>query len=322
MSDAYLFENARVKSLETKLIVAQQMQRLLEATSKEDAFKMLVEFGIGGGVNVEGLDFDALFNAEENNIASLMRELNISHDFDAILLINDYHNLKACIKAFIMKKDVVGLMGEGITSVETIKAGVSGDNKALRDGMVEALKAVEKNIGEENVNPRSIDVIVDKAMYKDIFELLEKGDKLLREYFITKVDYANILTFMRCKKLGLPVEFFKDSFIPGATLSLDFFVESYAFGTEDLRKQIKYTDYATIVDYMNEDDLVGYEVKVDNTLLQIFKAQRDDMFTSAPVLGYYFGRQSDLKLMKLIVSGIKNKVPTELIRKRMRELYA
>ena len=103
MSDAYLFENARVKSLETKLIVAQQLQRLLEATSKEDAFKLLVEFGIGGGVNTEGLDFDALFNAEEKNIASLMRELNISHDFDAILLINDYHNLKACIKAFIMK---------------------------------------------------------------------------------------------------------------------------------------------------------------------------------------------------------------------------
>ena len=322
MSDAYLFENARVKSLETKLIVAQQLQRLLEATSKEDAFKLLVEFGIGGGVNAEGLDFDTLFNAEEKNIASLMRELNISHDFDAILLINDYHNLKACIKAFIMKKEAVGLMGEGITSIESIKAGVSGDNKALRDGMVDALKLVEKNIGEENVNPRSIDVIVDKAMYKDIFELLEKGDKLLREYFIEKVDYANILTFMRCKKLNLPLDFFKDSYIPGAKLGLDMFVDSYAFGVDDLRKQIKYTDYATIVDYMLEDNLVGYEVKVDNTLLQIFKAERDDMFTSAPVLGYYLGRQSDLKLMKLIVSGIKNKVPTELIRNRMRELYA
>ena len=78
MSEAYLYENARVKSLENRLIVGQQLQRLLEASSKEEAFKLLVEFGIGGGINVEGTDFDALFEAEEKSIASLMRELNIS----------------------------------------------------------------------------------------------------------------------------------------------------------------------------------------------------------------------------------------------------
>ena len=54
MSEAYLYENARVKSLENRLIVGQQLQRLLEASSKEEAFKLLVEFGIGGGINVEG----------------------------------------------------------------------------------------------------------------------------------------------------------------------------------------------------------------------------------------------------------------------------
>ena len=150
MSEAYLYENARVKSLENKLIVGQQLQRLLEASSKEEAFKLLVEFGIGGGINVEGTDFDALFEAEEKNISSLMRELNISHSFDAILLTNDYHNLKSCIKAVATKQEPTGLMSEGLATIDDIKAGVNGDTKALRDGMIEAIKQVEKGISEEN----------------------------------------------------------------------------------------------------------------------------------------------------------------------------
>ena len=64
-------------------------------------------------------------NAEENNIASLMRELNISHDFDAILLINDYHNLKACIKAG--KK--LTLIGEGPEHENLVKA--AGDSPLI-----------------------------------------------------------------------------------------------------------------------------------------------------------------------------------------------
>ena len=321
MSEAYLYENARVKSLENRLIVGQQLQRLLEASSKEEAFKLLVEFGIGGGINVEGTDFDALFEAEEKSIASLMRELNISHAFDAILLVNDYHNLKACIKALATKQEPSGLMSEGLASIDEIKAGVNGDTKALRDGMIEAIKQVEKGISEENVNPRAIDVAVDKAMYKDIFSL-EKGDELLKEYYIAKVDYSNILTFMRCKKLGLGLDFYKDSFIPGAKLDYEMFAGAFVSGTEELKKQIKYTDYSNIVEYMDESALVVFEVQVDNSLLSLFKGGRDEMFSSAPLLGYYFGRSSDLKVLKLIVSGIKNKVPSDLIKSRMRNLYA
>ena len=322
MSDAYLYENARVKSLETKLVTQQQLQRLLDASSKEEAFKLLIEFGIGGGINVEDNDFDSLFDQEEKIVASLMRELNSSGSFDAILLLNDYHNLKACIKGLVMKTEPQGLMGEGLYSIDAINAAVKGDSKSLRDGMLNAIKRVEEVIATENVNPRSIDVTVDKAMYEDIFDILSRGDKMLKEYFINKVDYANILTYLRCNKWKLNVEFFKDSFIPGASITEGFFVDCYPLGIEEIKKQLKFTDYANIVESINEESFVTYEVTVDNKLLKKFRNERSEMFSSAPILGYHFGRLSDIKVMKLIVSGIKNKVPTELIRSRMRDLYA
>ena len=100
------------------------------------------------------------------------------------------------------------------------------------------------------------------------------------------------------------------------------FAGAFVSGTEELKKQIKYTDYSNIVEYMDESALVVFEVQVDNNLLSLFKGGRDEMFSSAPLLGYYFGRSSDLKVLKLIVSGIKNKVPSNLIKSRMRNLYA
>jgi hypothetical protein len=59
MSDKFIYQNARIKAIETRLLSLQQLQRLLDASSTSDVFKLLVESGFGQGVSAENGDFDS-----------------------------------------------------------------------------------------------------------------------------------------------------------------------------------------------------------------------------------------------------------------------
>lgn len=69
-------------------------------------------------------------------------------------------------------------------------------------------------------------------------------------------------------------------------------------------------------------DLVAFEKDADDALLKIWKDEASDMFSVAPIVSYYLTKKTELKNVKLIVAGIKNKVPEKTIKERMRELYA
>ena len=62
--------------------------------------------------------------------------------------------------------------------------------------------------------------------------------------------------------------------------------------------------------------------KLDNKLIKLIKAQKADMFTPAPILGYYLGKLSEIKVVRTLLTCKKNGVAPEEIRKRIRETYA
>ena len=77
MSDKFVFQNAKIKHMESKLLTSQSVQRLLDCAEKEDAFKVLLEMGFGSGIPVETNDFDTLFAHEEENAVALLKEFNV-----------------------------------------------------------------------------------------------------------------------------------------------------------------------------------------------------------------------------------------------------
>ena len=70
------------------------------------------------------------------------------------------------------------------------------------------------------------------------------------------------------------------------------------------------------------DGMVRFETAVDNKITKLFKDNKYDMFSVAPIVGYYFGRLTEIKAVKLIVSAVKNNLDKNLLRQRTRDLYA
>jgi len=323
MSDKFVFQNAKVKHMELKLLTSQSLQRLVEIANVADAYKALIDLGFGSGVAIDTGDFDKLFEVEEGRLISFLKDFNVDNALDPFIISFDYINLKALLKAKLTEAKDVTLSLPGLYEVETLKLNIEEPKDDMNPFMYKAIKEIEELLAAGKIKPHLVDSIVDKAMYENIFALIKKSGKLAKEYFVKKVDYLNVCSFIRIKKLNLDETFFKDCFIGGGEFNLDFFLSIFDGSLDLLKDKCKHTDYEAIVSaYVDDNNLVAFEVSVDNKLFKMWKDERDDLFTISPIVAYYMEKSTELKVIKLIVAGIKNKVDSKLIKERMRELYA
>ena len=322
MSDKFVFQNAKIKHMESKLITSQSVQRLIECASVDDAFKVLLEMGFGAGIPLETNDFDTLFSHEEENAVALLKEFNVGSALDAFMVEIDYLNLKSVFKAHATNTDFSSTL-VGIYDVNEMKSLVEGlGSENLPKEMTQAVEYLLELERAEKLSPRIIDVTVDKAMYKHILGLVKKSGNLAKRYYTKKIDYLNILSYLRVKKLSLPLEFFEAGFIEGGLLAKDVFVSAFD-SIEKFKENTKPTEYREIVEKVADNlDIVAFEVASDNDLLKMFKDENNDLFSIAPIVSYYLTKRTEIKLTKLIVAGIKNHVDPQLIKERMREIYA
>ncbi|MDE6302250.1 MAG: V-type ATPase subunit, partial [Clostridia bacterium] len=126
MSDKFVYQNARVKSMESSLFTAQSVGRLLDCTSAQSAFRALLDMGFGAGTSVEHGNFDALFAYEEEKAAEFLHEFNVDGALDAFLIQYDFLNLKALFKSGVTGKAAV-LAPDGLYHTDDIKSWIEQD---------------------------------------------------------------------------------------------------------------------------------------------------------------------------------------------------
>lgn len=305
--------------MEHSLFTAQSVGRLLDCTSADAAYKALTDMGFGSGATDGGTD--GLFAVEETRAADFLREFNVDGYLDAFLSEYDFLNLKSLFKSSITGKPCVSAPN-GLYDVNDIKIWVEQDGKTdAPPYFAEAVAELKKLALSGAVSPRKVDCIVDKARFAYVFSSLKKSDKFMRGYFTQKADTMNIGAFIRCKRLGLPKSYFAEGFIEDGELG--FLPDIYDLPLETLKEKCKRTVYDELVSKVVDDgDLVSFEVTVDNMLFKMWKDEKDDLFGVAPIVAYYLAKVTQIRVAKLAVAGIKNKVDKNKIKERMRELYA
>lgn len=331
MSEAGLiYTNARIKSIENSLLTNMQLARLSDAKNLDEAFKVLLECGYGSGIAVDDANsYEKLIDFERSEASAFLKS-NIfkGSGLQTLLTKQDYHNAKALMKAKYLRLDKCEFMlyPEGNVELSKLQQAVSTDTyDGLPKFMAGALMEIDKAFANENRNPRLIDNLIDKALYKDIFAALKKvNQKLLTNYFVAIVDTSNISSFLRAKKLGLSFKFVSECFISGGKLSQKFFEDLYESSIEQFKEKIKYTDYNNLIVKAidSENNLVRFEALTEDYLLSIFRTERHDMFSIAPIAGFYLAKMTELKVVKMVVSAIKNNIDNKLLKQRLRELYA
>lgn len=327
-SRSVIFSNARIKALETRLLSSMQISRLAEAASFDEALKILSEFGYGAGATLEDSSkYEKLFTAEDNASVAVLRELAVEGSgVCAFLTRLDYLNAKALCKADVMHVEDCAFMlsPEGNLSYDFLKEEIScGEYRGVPAPMAAAFSKIDALRLDDKLTPRMIDVCLDKAMYEDIHGLLAKTkEKILVDYFARCADLQNLFASFRTLRAGLDEKFFSESFLPGGRLDEETFGIAFAQSKDALLEKLRYTEYAAVAARAAEGDLVKAETLADDMLLSDFRAQRGDMFSIAPIAGLYLAKQTEIKVVKLVMACVKNNVDKVALRQRMRELYA
>lgn len=327
MQQGLLFASARAKAKELNLFTEERLYRVMEARTLKDAVRVLAEANYGGGMNITEENFYDALKEEERLTSEFLREAAPKGvGIECFFLLKDYHNLKVLVKTKRTNNDDYERMilsGGTYPLSELRERFDEGKIGYVNPYMERALKSIRKCEETDGLSPRKIDVELDKAAYEQIADILKgkNADKYIREYFVSSVDAINLCSYVRTAKIGAEFNFFEEGFLPGGEITLELFREC-GFDVEKLCKKLERGKYKELLPSVKEGDLGAAETAKDDYLLRIFSVNKSDMFSVAPIVGYYLGKVNEVKVLRVVLSCIKNGVSGEEMKKRVRTLYA
>ncbi|MDE6565765.1 MAG: V-type ATPase subunit [Clostridia bacterium] len=328
-----IYSNARVKAMENSLLTSEKITRMAYSDNLLDAVKILYESNYGGGTTVDNpYAYGEILRMEEKRVVDFVREaMPDKSGLQTLLYINDYHNAKCYLKGKFAKDLDLSLMllPAGNIDLSVIEESIQKEDLTkLPQEMANAIKEIEEIAREDKVSPRYIDITLDKAMYKDIlFALKRVNVKSLTKYWKTNIDFINVSTMLRCKRIDADLSFLKENLIDGGEIN-DYVLEGlYKESYDVIAEKLKYTAIGDIIAVGASEAkagkaLVQYEVLWDNYLLNIFKDDRADVFSIAPIAGFYIAKKIEIKMVRMILTCLKNHADLQNIKARLRGFYA
>lgn len=320
----------RIRVYETKLLDKSKLDRMIDAGSADEALKVLQETEYGNLVsNIKRADeYEIVLSEELKRLFNLMYEISpVKALVDLMSIKYDYQNIKVIIKGIFLKEDLSHLI-MSVGSLNSLKLKESIENKDLidfppiiREGINNAIL-----IFENTKDPQMIDIILDKYMFKSLIHIKnEIKDAFIDKYVAALIDTTNLKTLLRVKKQNKDKEFLKSVIIEGGS-DKDKVVSMLNDEVENIYEKLSSSSYAEFIksgiEYYSKTGSVSLlEKLVDNFIMYIMKDAKIIPFGAAPILAYIYAKETEIKIIRIIMVGKINNISGELVRERLRDIY-
>lgn len=323
---------SRLRTLETKLLDKAKIDRLIDSSSPEEVLKALSETQYGNHMmNLKRpQDYELLLSDELVRLYSLMYEVSPERLLvDVMSLRYDYHNVKVMIKGKALGKDL-GYLLIPVGTIPKDKMKLFFEEEYFGDLnpiMRSAIEKGEKALMEQK-DPQMMDVIIDKHMFEHMLQIAKDlGEKSIIEFIQMNIDLTNIKAFFRIKKQNKEKDFLETVLVQGGKIDKDYFVSSLNDGAENFAGKMSFTDYSEVVKAGTEEliksgTLNNVEKLSDNFIMEFIKKSKYISFGPEPLIAYAFAKETEIKTIRIIMVGKLNRVSPELIRERLRDVYA
>jgi V/A-type H+-transporting ATPase subunit C len=331
--DSMIFNQVvpRIRVLETRLLDRAKLDRMIDSSSAQEALRVLQETEYSAYMSsvkrVE--DYEVLLKEELKRVYKMLFDMTPVKDVVNILSLRyDYHNLKTIIKAHLMKKDLSYLF-ISVGSLDINKTINAIENDNYRELRLAVREAIEKTLVEFNVSkdPQVIDVMLDKYMYSEMLQIAKSLDtKFITKYVKSSIDLTNIRTILRAKKQNKNREFFNNVIIDGGYLDRDRLSALFTDSVENIPGKLSHTDYFEIIKigieaYSRAGEVNTLEKLSDDYLMKLIKEGKFVSFGPEPLISYLIAKETEIKVIRIVMVGKLNKVSPELIRERLRDIY-
>lgn len=331
--DSMIFNQVvpRIRVLETRLLDRAKLDRMIDSSSAQEALRVLQETEYSAYMsNVKRVeDYEVLLKEELKRVYKMLFDMTPVKDVVNILSLRyDYHNLKTIVKAHLMKKDLSYLfVSVGSLDINKTINAIESDN--YRELRLAVREAIEKTLIEFNVSkdPQVIDIMLDKYMYSEMLQMAKSLDtKFITKYVKSSIDLTNIRTILRAKKQNKNREFFNSVIIDGGYLDKDRLSALFTDSVENIPGKLSHTDYFEILKigieaYSRAGEVNTLEKLSDDYLMKLIKEGKYVSFGPEPLISYLIAKETEIKVIRIVMVGKLNKVSSELIRERLRDIY-
>ena len=322
MSEDYIYAVARIRSAEMKLLNSTVLESMLSANTYDDCLRLLSDHGWSVDDNVS---LSSLLKSERDRTWKFISEFVPDlHAFDVFLYANDYHNLKAAIKAVYgqTERDDIYLDKEQCSvDPEIIK-------KAIQKREFTLLPEFMRTVAEEALDTLLrtgdgglCDIIIDKAALDKIYEAGKKANNpIFGLYSELTVASANIKTAIRACHIGKDFAFLDKALSICDSLDISKLKKAAAENLEAVYEYLSHTVYSDAVSEIKNSPS-AFERWCDNRIMASIRPERHNPFTIGPLAAYILAKENEIKSVRIILSGKINNLPADSLRERVREMY-
>lgn len=321
----------RIRVYETKLLDKAKIDRMIDSKSAEEALKVLQETEYANVMtNVKRAeDYEAILGGELKRLFTVMYDISpVKSLIDLMSIKYDYQNIKVILKGIFLKKDLSYLLiPVGTIDSHELKTIIENGNLSeLPHIMREAVEDAKADFKNTN-DPQRIDIILDRYMFKSLVEIKkELNDSFVSKYVDALIDSTNLKTLLRVRKQNKSREFFESVIIEGGSIDKDKLLGMLNEVTENISTKLAYTDYTefikTGIEYYAKTGSVSLLEKLsDNYIMDMMKDAKIIPFGVEPLLAYIYAKETEIKIIRIIMVGKLNNISAEVVRERLRDIY-
>ena len=321
----------RIKVLEKRLLTRARLERMADAENLEEVMKILGETEyqqhLGNLKRVE--DYEQVLALEMKRVYHLMDELTGEKVIKDLLAMKyDYHNLKVLVKEKISGKLLSHLLVPyGTRDMGSVKTALAaGDYRELEEPIREALLQVLSDY-EKTGDPQRIDILLDRSYYEHLVHIAKETKiPLFEDYVKNQVDFANVRTLIRVKKMDKDLKFLEEVLLPGGNIERETLLYAIHDSLDTIMVKLKNEKLSKPIllgleAFRKTGRLSEFEKIADNELMNLNKGSKNVIFGPEPLFSYLHAKEAEVKALRIIMVSKINKLSPETIRERLRDLY-
>lgn len=321
MKRDFTYAVARVRAKELDLLSANDLDTLLACKNAEECLSFLSD---KGWATDQSNSFEELLESENEKTWQLMKELAGENcpELDIFFVPNDFHNLKASIKAVITNVKPQNIF---------YSVGKTDPNKiyeSIKDKKYDLLPSYLQHCAKQAVTQllqtgdgQLCDIIIDRYSLETLYSISQQANnETVRFYAEKTIAAANIKMAVRCAKTEKSLDFIKQCLAHCDSINKESLAVAATKGTDEIYNYLSFTEYSQGIKDLKHS-LSSFERWCDNLLISSIKDQKWDPFSVSPLIGYALARKFEQNAVRLIITAKANNLADSIIRERLRDMY-
>jgi len=309
MSVKYANAVAAVKAMENTLLTRSDIDQMISARTRAEA-EAIASAKTSGNDSLEKV-WEMLSSYAPDD-----RELRI------LLYRNDFHDLKAVLKATIANRDPsVYYISPANVSLEELTRAVSTKEFDILPAHLAEPAEEAYELLTRTLDGQLSDSLIDAAALKAMQDDAEKyGGEFMKSFAALTTVCADIKTAYRCSRNGKNAGFIETAVCGSREIDKLSLVRAAQTGTESLLSFLDTTPYGEAAALLRESP-ARFEKWCDDKIMELAETARLQAFGIEPLAAYYIAKEAELKNLRILGVCRECGSDRETIEERMRKLY-